>query len=104
MNSRLPESVLAQIWDLSDITKTGSLNKDEFAVAMLLINRKNASNAPIPKTLPLSLVPPSLRNRVTASLSAPLPFGSDITRSKYRMQITLPYYYFKSVLGYRRID
>ncbi|KAG9071538.1 hypothetical protein KI688_005750 [Linnemannia hyalina] len=80
MNSRLPESVLAQIWDLSDITKTGSLNKDEFAVAMLLINRKNASNAPIPKTLPLSLVPPSLRNRVTASLSAPLPFGSDITR------------------------
>ncbi|KAK3816965.1 MAG: hypothetical protein JOS17DRAFT_400413 [Linnemannia elongata] len=81
MNSRLPESVLAQIWDLSDITKTGSLNKDEFAVAMLLINRKNASNAPIPKTLPLSLVPPSLRNRVAASLSAPLPFGSDITRS-----------------------
>ncbi|KAF9545558.1 hypothetical protein EC957_010867 [Mortierella hygrophila] len=81
MNSRLPESVLAQIWDLSDITKTGSLNKDEFAVAMLLINRKNATNAPIPKTLPLSLVPPSLRNRVTASLSAPLPFGSDITRS-----------------------
>ncbi|KAG0210500.1 hypothetical protein BGX33_004853 [Mortierella sp. NVP41] len=81
MNSRLPEAVLAQIWDLSDITKTGSLSKDEFAVAMLLINRKNASNAPIPKTLPLSLVPPSLRNRVTASLSAPLPFGSDITRS-----------------------
>ncbi|KAF9143060.1 hypothetical protein BGX30_001435 [Mortierella sp. GBA39] len=81
MNSRLPESVLAQIWDLSDITKTGSLNKDEFAVAMLLINRKNASNAPIPKTLPLSFVPPSLRNRVTASLSAPLPFGSDVARS-----------------------
>ncbi|KAG0261070.1 hypothetical protein BGZ95_004302, partial [Linnemannia exigua] len=42
---------------------------------------KNASNAPIPKTLPLSLVPPSLRNRLTASLSTPLPFGSDITRS-----------------------
>ncbi|KAF9120471.1 hypothetical protein BGW39_011335 [Mortierella sp. 14UC] len=81
MNSRLPETVLAQIWELSDITKTGSLSKDEFAVAMLLINRKNASNAPIPNTLPLSLVPPSLRRRVTASLSAPLPFGSDITRS-----------------------
>ncbi|KAF8979429.1 hypothetical protein BGZ52_004932 [Haplosporangium bisporale] len=63
MNSRLPESVLAQIWDLSDITGSGSLSKDEFAVAMLLINRKNASNAPIPKTLPLSMIPPSLRNR-----------------------------------------
>ncbi|KAF9905012.1 hypothetical protein EC991_002075 [Linnemannia zychae] len=81
MNSRLPEAVLAQIWDLSDITKTGSLSKDEFAVAMLLINRKNASNAPIPKTLPLSLVPPSLRNLVTSSLAAPMAFGSDITRS-----------------------
>ncbi|KAG0199169.1 hypothetical protein BGX28_007516 [Mortierella sp. GBA30] len=67
MNSRLPESVLAQIWDLSDITGSGSLSKDEFAVAMLLINRKNATNAPIPKTLPLSLVPPSLRNRVSTA-------------------------------------
>ncbi|KAG0307759.1 hypothetical protein BGZ98_009892 [Dissophora globulifera] len=72
LNSRLPESVLAQIWDLSDITGSGSLSKDEFAVAMLLINRKNATGAPIPKTLPLSLVPPSLRNRVSASLTFPL--------------------------------
>ncbi|KAF9919991.1 hypothetical protein FBU30_010287 [Linnemannia zychae] len=80
MNSRLPESVLAQIWDLADITKTGSLSRDEFAVAMLLINRKLASNT-IPKTLPLSLVPPSLRSCVTSSFSSQLPFGSDITRS-----------------------
>lgn len=103
MNSRLPESVLAQIWDLSDITKTGSLNKDEFAVAMLLINRKNASNAPIPKTLPLSLVPPSLRSRVTASLSAPLPFGSDITRSKCHIQILCLIFACSCVLDCRRI-
>ncbi|KAF9354706.1 hypothetical protein BGX26_007469, partial [Mortierella sp. AD094] len=71
LNSRLPESVLAQIWDLSDITGSGSLSKDEFAVAMLLINRKNATGAPIPKTLPLSLVPPSLRNRATSSMAFP---------------------------------
>ncbi|KAI7819729.1 hypothetical protein BC939DRAFT_459603 [Gamsiella multidivaricata] len=71
LNSRLPESVLAQIWDLADITGSGSLSKDEFAVAMLLINRKNATGAPIPKTLPQSLVPPSLRNRIPSSLSFP---------------------------------
>ncbi|CAO3563807.1 unnamed protein product [Mortierella alpina] len=93
MNSRLPESVLAQIWDLSDITGSGNLSKDEFAVAMLLINRKNATNAPIPKTLPLSLVPPSLRNRVstagafagqepTRSLTMP----SSQSQSQYRRQ------------------
>ncbi|KAG0000479.1 hypothetical protein BGZ80_004531 [Entomortierella chlamydospora] len=69
LNSRLPETVLAQIWDLADITGSGSLSKDEFAVAMLLINRKNATGAPIPKTLPPSLVPPSLRNRVTSSMA-----------------------------------
>ncbi|KAI1319612.1 hypothetical protein EDD11_003605 [Mortierella claussenii] len=72
LNSRLPESVLAQIWDLSDITGSGSLSRDEFAVAMLLINRKNTTGAPIPKTLPLSLVPPSLRSKVAAS-SLPFP-------------------------------
>ncbi|KAF9303273.1 hypothetical protein BGZ74_004073 [Mortierella antarctica] len=76
MNSRLPESVLAQIWDLSDITGSGSLSKDEFAVAMLLINRKNASNAPIPNTLPLSMIPPSLRNR-----NAGLSFNQESIRS-----------------------
>ncbi|KAG0257483.1 hypothetical protein BG011_003932 [Mortierella polycephala] len=70
MNSRLPEAVLAQIWDLADITGSGSLSRDEFAVAMLLINRKNATNAPIPKTLPISLIPPTLRHRVAASTSS----------------------------------
>ncbi|KAG0376312.1 hypothetical protein BGX24_007927 [Mortierella sp. AD032] len=70
MNSRRPEAELAQIWDLADITQSGRLGKDEFAVAMLLINRRNASNAPIPETLPLSLVPPSLRKQVTQPKSA----------------------------------
>ncbi|KAF9582078.1 hypothetical protein BGW38_000675 [Lunasporangiospora selenospora] len=73
MNSRLPETVLAQIWDLSDITGSGTLSKDEFAVAMLLINRKNASNTPIPTTLPLSLIPPSLRTRTAASTTFGIP-------------------------------
>ena len=77
MNSRLPASVLAQIWDLSDITSTGSLSRDEFAVAMFLINRKNATGAAIPKTLPASLVPPSLRGRISSTL----PFSSEPTRS-----------------------
>ncbi|KAG0050053.1 hypothetical protein BGZ83_005174 [Gryganskiella cystojenkinii] len=81
MNSRLPETVLAQIWDLSDITGTGSLSRDEFAVAMFLINRKNATGAAVPKTLPASLVPPSLRNRLSSSL----PFSSEPVRS-----VTMP--------------
>ncbi|KAG0252355.1 hypothetical protein DFQ27_008138 [Actinomortierella ambigua] len=74
MNSRLPESVLAQIWDLADITKSGSLSKDEFAVAMYLINRKNAIGTPVPKVLPPTLIPPSLRTRamLTSGFTEPL--------------------------------
>ena len=46
--------------DLADIRKQGKLNRDEFAVAMHLINNKLAGRD-VPSTLPTSLVPPSLR-------------------------------------------
>lgn len=65
--SGLPETVLAHIWDLADITSTGRLSKDEFAVAMHLINMKKANNTPLPEKLPMPMVPPSLRKRVALS-------------------------------------
>lgn len=46
--------------DLADIRKEGKLNKDEFAVAMYLINKK-LGGIEVPTTLPNSLIPPSLR-------------------------------------------
>lgn len=61
MQSKLTESVLAHIWDLSDVTQSGTLNKDEFAVAMHLINGQLAGK-PLPQELPASLVPPSMRS------------------------------------------
>jgi epidermal growth factor receptor substrate 15 len=64
LQSQLDEGTLAAIWDLADIRKEGKLNKDEFAVAMHLINAKLAGRDP-PATLPTSLVPPSLRNEPT---------------------------------------
>lgn len=68
-NSRLPEDVLATIWDLADITKSGRLNQDEFAVAMHLIRqqRLRGSGKGLPETLPLSLVPPRMRAQFVAS-------------------------------------
>jgi len=67
-NSRLPEEVLAQIWDLSDINSEGQLNKDEFAVAMFLIRQqrgKRDGRGVLPNTLPPSLIPPSMRKPAT---------------------------------------
>jgi Ca2+-binding EF-hand superfamily protein len=41
-HSGLPEGDLARIWDLADTNSSGQLNEKEFAMAMHLINRKNA--------------------------------------------------------------
>lgn len=72
-NSRLPEEVLAQIWDLADIHSEGRLNRDEFAVAMFLIRQERTKRDPrdtLPQKLPPNLVPPSMRS---APLAIPHP-------------------------------
>ena len=65
-NSRLPEEVLAQIWDLADIQSQGRLNREEFAVAMFLIRQqrtKKDARDVLPQTLPSNLVPPNMRQQ-----------------------------------------
>ncbi|THV50516.1 hypothetical protein BGAL_0147g00190 [Botrytis galanthina] len=65
--SKLPEEVLAQIWDLADINSAGFLTMDEFAVAMYLIRQqrgKKDGRDSLPATLPPNLIPPSMRNQV----------------------------------------
>mmetsp|Transcript_60626 Transcript_60626/g.100671 ORF Transcript_60626/g.100671 Transcript_60626/m.100671 type:complete len:546 (-) Transcript_60626:328-1965(-) len=58
--SGLAVDVLRQVWNLSDIDRDGSLDQDEFAVAMHL-TRECASGRPLPTVLPQTLVPPSKR-------------------------------------------
>ena len=68
-NSRLPEDILAQIWDLADINSEGQLNTDEFAVAMFLIRQQRAKKdgrGVLPQTLPPNLIPPSMRRQPIA--------------------------------------
>lgn len=52
-HSKLPETDLAQIWDLADTRSTGELTQNEFIVAMHLVNRRMAGE-PIPTMLPAS--------------------------------------------------
>ena len=69
-NSRLSDELLAQIWDLADINGEGQLNKDEFAVAMYLIQQQRIPNAgPLPAFLPPALLPPSMRKQPQPPLS-----------------------------------
>ena len=60
MKSKLPNSVLRRIWALSDIDQDGMLDRDEFAVAMFLIDHKLSGND-LPDQLPDRLIPPSKR-------------------------------------------
>jgi epidermal growth factor receptor substrate 15 len=65
-NARLPEEILAQIWDLADINSEGQLNREEFAVAMYLIRQQRGTKdgrGNLPSVLPLALVPPSMRKQ-----------------------------------------
>lgn len=65
-NARLPQEVLAQIWDLADINSEGRLNRDEFAVAMYLIRQQRGTKegrGNLPATLPPALVPPMMRKQ-----------------------------------------
>ncbi|GAB6028884.1 Epidermal growth factor receptor substrate 15-like 1 [Chamberlinius hualienensis] len=56
MNSKLPVDVLGRVWDLSDIDRDGSLDREEFALAMHLIY-KALDNHPVPAVLPQDLIP-----------------------------------------------
>lgn len=51
---------------MADIKHEGKLDRDQFAVAMHLINEKLAGRE-IPSVLPNSLIPPSLRGTAAAS-------------------------------------
>jgi len=59
MRSGLGPQVLKQVWALSDIDKDGSLDFDEFLVAMHLIDCIKSHGITIPDALPPTLVPPS---------------------------------------------
>ncbi|KAJ1721432.1 hypothetical protein LPJ53_004040 [Coemansia erecta] len=68
LKSKLSEVVLSKVWDLADINRNGRMTKDEFAVAMHLINARLAGT-PVPDTLPPTLVPPSMRRAAMTSSS-----------------------------------
>ncbi|CAH1118030.1 unnamed protein product [Phaedon cochleariae] len=63
VKSKLPNAILGRIWKLADVDKDGYLDKDEFALAMHLINVKLQGNE-IPVNLPDHLVPPHKKDRL----------------------------------------
>lgn len=56
--SNLSEDALAQVWDLADVHNTGKFSKDEFSIAMYLVQQQLLGKT-LPATLPASLYPRS---------------------------------------------
>ncbi|XP_029105141.1 epidermal growth factor receptor substrate 15-like 1 [Scleropages formosus] len=61
MRSGLPQSLLAHIWALSDTRQVGQLTKEQFSLAMHLVQQKVRHGADPPQTLSPDMVPPSER-------------------------------------------
>ncbi|XP_057697064.1 epidermal growth factor receptor substrate 15 isoform X2 [Corythoichthys intestinalis] len=71
LNSKLPVDILGRVWELSDIDRDGTLDKDEFSVAMYLVYRA-LEGENVPMSLPPPLVPPSKRKKTSAPPVMPL--------------------------------
>ena len=60
LETKLPQSTLASLWNLSDVDADGKLSCDEFVLCMFLVE-KAKNNEILPLKLPPELVPPSYR-------------------------------------------
>ncbi|XP_064476952.1 epidermal growth factor receptor substrate 15-like 1 [Ornithodoros turicata] len=60
LKTGLPQAVLAQIWNLSDVKQNGCLNSEQFALAMHFVSEK-LNGMPLPVALTPEMMPPSLR-------------------------------------------
>lgn len=69
LKTGLQKEQLRQIWNLSDIDRDGLLDHHEYVVAMFLCDAVIQKGRPIPQQLPGSIVPPSKRELLNASLN-----------------------------------
>ncbi|KPP74788.1 hypothetical protein Z043_106025, partial [Scleropages formosus] len=59
LKTGLPSTTLARIWELCDTGDTGKLTRDQFALALHLINQKLAKGVDPPQALTPEMIPPS---------------------------------------------
>ncbi|XP_045061909.1 epidermal growth factor receptor substrate 15-like 1 [Coregonus clupeaformis] len=75
MLSNLSKTMLAQIWGLADTKQIGQLSREQFSLAMWLIQQKVTKGLDPPQTLTTEMIPPSERT------TTPVPDSSSSTES-----------------------
>lgn len=73
LKSGLPTKVLADIWGLCDTASSGKLTREQFALAMWMVERKQKENIDPPQQLAPNMIPPSLRPKVVQQTTTPAP-------------------------------
>uniref|UniRef100_A0A8C8BYE4 Epidermal growth factor receptor pathway substrate 15 n=1 Tax=Oncorhynchus tshawytscha TaxID=74940 RepID=A0A8C8BYE4_ONCTS len=72
LKTGLPSATLAHIWELCDIGDIGKLTREQFALALHLINQKLTKGVDPPQNLCPEMIPPSDRLSVAANNAANL--------------------------------
>ncbi|XP_034412355.1 epidermal growth factor receptor substrate 15-like 1 isoform X2 [Cyclopterus lumpus] len=67
MQSSLSQTMLAQIWGLADTKQMGKLSREQFSLAMYLIQQKVTKDIDPPSTLTPEMIPPSERTATSAA-------------------------------------
>uniref|UniRef100_G3PXH9 Epidermal growth factor receptor pathway substrate 15 like 1 n=1 Tax=Gasterosteus aculeatus aculeatus TaxID=481459 RepID=G3PXH9_GASAC len=91
MQSSLSQTMLAQIWGLADTKQTGKLTREQFSLAMYLIQQKVTKGVDPPSTLTQDMIPPSDRTAASAAgpvSSARLSHCSDSSSSAGSAELT----------------
>ncbi|KTF95073.1 hypothetical protein cypCar_00046115, partial [Cyprinus carpio] len=79
MQSGLSQNLLAHIWALADTRQMGKLTREQFSLAMHLIQLKVSKGMDPPQALTPDMIPPSERSTPGPSLSGYMtPVGSDM--------------------------
>uniref|UniRef100_A0A8C4ITB7 Epidermal growth factor receptor pathway substrate 15 n=1 Tax=Dicentrarchus labrax TaxID=13489 RepID=A0A8C4ITB7_DICLA len=64
LKTGLPSATLARIWELCDIGDIGKLTREQFALALHLINQKLTKGLDPPQSLSSEMIPPSDRQNI----------------------------------------
>ncbi|XP_030583209.1 epidermal growth factor receptor substrate 15-like 1 isoform X3 [Archocentrus centrarchus] len=79
MQSGLSQNLLAHIWALADTRQIGKLSREQFALAMHLIQQKVSKGIDPPQALTVDMIPPSERGTPIPNMSGYMtPVGSEM--------------------------
>uniref|UniRef100_A0A674E2R2 Epidermal growth factor receptor pathway substrate 15 n=1 Tax=Salmo trutta TaxID=8032 RepID=A0A674E2R2_SALTR len=82
LKTGLPSATLARIWELCDIGDIGKLTREQFALALHLINQKLTTGVDPPQNLCPEMIPPSDRLSVAAKQSNAANLAADFSAIK----------------------